>query len=159
MTTIKDDKKSQFNWRVFGYALLIPVVIVLFLPVIPILILYTVITEKYFIKKFRRKYPSKRFLIINKNDPEFLRAYSETIKNKIDKDSVVLNEIDLEKEEFNLERSLYRSGLSWHNYLPVLIHIDKTINRTGLYYAFKDYLKGKRKRINKILKNLHKLEK
>ncbi len=72
--------------------------------------------------------------------------------------SVVLNEIDLEKQEYRLEKKLYKSGLSWKNYLPALIHIDKTINRIGLYYAFKDYLKGKRKRINKIFKNLNAID-
>ena len=158
MTTNKEGEKSELIWTILGYVF-IPILIVLLIPVIPILILHSVIRDKYFVKKFRAKYPSKRFLIINKNDPDYLRAYSETLENRIGKDSVVINELELEKEEFKLEKKLYKSGLSWKNYLPALIHIDKTINRTGLYYAFKDYLKGKRKKINKVLKNLNELEK
>ena len=92
--------------------------------------------------------------MINKNDPDYEKVYSETLETRIGKDTVLINEVDLDKEEYRFEKKLYKSGLSYKNYLPALIQVDKTINRTGLYYAFKDYLKGKRKRINKILKNL-----
>ena len=156
--TDREGKNSEHILTILGY-IFIPIVIILLIPVIPILILHSVIRDKNLARKFRAKYPSKRFLIINKNDPEYLRVYSETLENRIGNDSVVLNELDLEKKEFKLEKRLYKSDLSWKNYLPALIHIDKSINRTGLYYAYKDYLKGKRKRINKILKNLHEIGK
>jgi hypothetical protein len=72
-------------------------------------------------------------------------------------DSVVISEVDLKKLEYKLEKKIYKTGLSWRNYLPVLIRINRTITHIGLYYAFKDYLKGKRKKINKILKNLNEI--
>lgn len=144
-------------WSVLKYAL-IPIWIIILILGIPLLIIYTVISERYFLKRFRKKYPTKRFLIINKNDADYLRAYSETLEERIGYESVVLNETDLEKNDYRLEKKIYKSGLSWKNDSPALIHIDKTIDRIGLYYAFKDYLKGKHKRINKIFKNLNELD-
>ncbi len=138
--------------------ILVPIWIAILIPAIPFIIIYTIITDKVNVRRFKKKYPTKRFLIINKNDPDYLKVYSETLEKRIGADSVVLNEIDLKKQEYRFEKKLYKSGLSWKNYLPALIHVDNTISRIGLYYAFKDYLKGKRKRINKIFKNLNTID-
>ncbi|MFN8281696.1 MAG: hypothetical protein U0U67_00675 [Chitinophagales bacterium] len=143
---------------IFGF-LLIPIcffIFLLLLPIVPFIIIYYEVTSKAYAKSFHEKYESKKFLFIYRNDAYCLKVYNEVLENKIGKDTVVLEELELNNDAYKLERKIYRLALPSINYIPVLIYFDNTINRFGLYYEFKDYLKGKTKKINRFLKKLNK---
>jgi hypothetical protein len=148
------DSLIEILGTVLGFILL-PVCFLLILLAIPYFIAKFIyqkhISRKYAVK-FHEKYESKKFLFVCKNDDNYFKVYKDSLESIIGQHTVVINELYINNEEFKLEKSIYEQEISMINYLPALFYIEKSISRFGLYYEFKDYIKGKPKKMNRFLK-------
>jgi hypothetical protein len=146
-------KEESRPWPLLAW-----IIIVLFIPVIGLAIVVKLFVERSLSRRFQNKHPEKCFLLININNPDFEKAYNETLKSKIGSETVVINVEDLNRAENVLERRIYRLDFPQRNYLPALFWMGQGlgggISRVGLYYAFYNYQKGKLKTLNRVLSYL-----